>query len=84
MWLRVAGDMASRLGVVASRKVGGAVARNRAKRRLREAFRRHRHEFSARGDVVLVARKGADRASWKDFEEELVQLARRLGLLERE
>ena len=29
-----------RLGVVASRKVGGAVVRNRAKRRLRELFRR--------------------------------------------
>ena len=81
MWLRSSGDMDSRLGVVASRKVGGAVARNLAKRRLREAFRLHRHEFSARFDVVLVARKGADRALWKEFEEELVQLARRLGLL---
>jgi ribonuclease P protein component len=29
-----------RLGIIASRKFGGAVARNRAKRRLRELFRR--------------------------------------------
>lgn len=84
MWLRKADDMASRLGVVASRKVGGAVARNRAKRRMREAFRKHRHEFSSLFDVVLVARKGADRALWKDFEEELLQLACRLGLLKRD
>ena len=51
-----------RLGVVASRKVGGAVVRNRAKRRLREVFRRG---LSADGstpgdrtlDVVAIARR---------------------------
>lgn len=83
MWLRKADDAGLRLGVVASLKVGGAVARNRAKRRLREAFRRHRHEFSAGVDVVLVARRGADRALWKEFEEELLRLAGRLGLMEK-
>lgn len=51
-----------RLGVVASRKVGGAVVRNRAKRRLREVFRRG---LAADGgtpgdrtlDVVAIARR---------------------------
>lgn len=51
-----------RLGVVASRRVGGAVVRNRAKRRLRELFRR---ELSTDGrapgeralDVVAIARR---------------------------
>ncbi|NLE67028.1 MAG: ribonuclease P protein component [Lentisphaerae bacterium] len=83
MWLRKADDAGLRLGVVASLKVGGAVARNRAKRRLREAFRRHRHEFSAGVDVVLVARRGADRALWKEFEEELLRLAGQLGLMKK-
>jgi ribonuclease P protein component len=50
-----------RLGIIASRRVGGAVARNRAKRRLRELFRREA-PASARAagrqpmDVVVVAR----------------------------
>ena len=83
MWLRRADDAELRLGVVASLKVGGAVSRNRAKRRLREAFRLHRREFSAGVDVVLVARRGADRAVWKEFEEELLLLARKLGLMEK-
>jgi ribonuclease P protein component len=38
----VNGRAYSRLGLAASRKVGGAVARNRAKRLLRESFRRHK------------------------------------------
>lgn len=43
--------------VVASRKVGGAVARNRAKRRLREAIRAA--GIPADVDVVVVARTTA-------------------------
>jgi ribonuclease P protein component len=44
-----------RLGVVASRRVGGAVLRNRAKRRLRELFRRR-----AEPDMSQAARSGYD------------------------
>ena len=46
-----------RLGVVASRKVGGAVRRNRAKRLLREAFRRNRPNRQVSADLLLVARR---------------------------
>ena len=42
----------SRLGIIASRKVGNAVIRNRAKRRVREIFRCHR---TAPGlDIVII------------------------------
>ena len=48
-----------RLGLTVGRKVGGAVARNRLKRRLREIFRTHRHRFPDRTDVVIVALGGS-------------------------
>jgi ribonuclease P protein component len=52
----------ARLGLVASRKVGGAVARNRGKRRVREWFRRCPH-LPAGADVIVILREGApDRA----------------------
>ena len=47
----------SRLGITASRKVGGAVVRNRFKRRLRAWFRARRSDFDADIDLVVIARR---------------------------
>jgi ribonuclease P protein component len=51
-----------RLGIIASRRVGGAVVRNRAKRRIREIFRSTEPDRSAENgaralDVVVIARR---------------------------
>jgi ribonuclease P protein component len=55
-WLRLPPGAATRLGVVTSGKIGGAVVRNRARRLMREAFRRHQHDLAQAVDLVLVAR----------------------------
>jgi len=60
-----------RLGVTVSRKVGCAVSRNRVKRRLREFFRVHRTKLQPAHDLLIIARAGADKLSFKDVESEL-------------
>lgn len=82
LFLHSAPDASLRLGVVASKKVGNAVERARAKRRLREAFRRHRARFTAgTDDVVLVARRSLLAAPWSEVVAELFKLAAQAGLM---
>jgi ribonuclease P protein component len=82
-----AGNLA-RLGVVASRKVGGAIERNRAKRLLREVFRKHQEIFPPQIDVVIIVRPGAHELAFADVEAELTAvgplLRRRAASLLRE
>jgi len=64
---------ARRLGIVASRKVGNAVARNRAKRLLREAFRAHKHELAKGIDIVVIVHPGLAEESLDGVTAELLR-----------
>lgn len=70
-----------RLGISVSKRVGGAVTRNRVRRRLREIFRRSRELFGTRaGDVVVNARPSASDATFDELAQEYRSLlAKSLG-----
>ncbi len=69
---------APRIGITASRKVGGAVVRNRIKRRVREFYRQNRHTLPP-VDVNLIARRKAADMDADTFYNELVLAFRRIG-----
>jgi ribonuclease P protein component len=63
-----------RLGLTVPRAIGGAVIRNRIKRRLREAFRLQRSALQPRWDIVLNPRRAALDAAFGDIQRELGKL----------
>jgi ribonuclease P protein component len=66
----------ARVGITVSKKVGGAVERNRVKRLLREVYRRHKDLFPAGLDVVFVAKREATEARVDTILEEVRLFAR--------
>jgi len=70
----------TRFGFVAGKAVGGAVARNRVKRRLREAARTLATKPGL--DVVVGARKPASHADYGKLRQALTSLMARSGALE--
>lgn len=47
-------DEIRRLGLITSKKVGNAVCRNKAKRRLREIFRTNKHKLNKGLDIIFI------------------------------
>ncbi len=77
-----AGDAEARIGFTASRKVGNAVARNRAKRRLRAAAGEVMPACAAPGlDYVIIARGATLTRCYSDLLADLKSALRRVGAL---
>ena len=71
----------TRIGFSVSRRVGGAVVRNRVKRRLREVMRRKLARIAPGYDLVITARPGAADARMETLEQEVAGLLARARLL---
>ena len=71
----------NRVGICVSTKLGHAVVRNRARRRLREVYRLNEPRFRAGFDIVLVARSRTVKVQFSVLETELLRQFSDLGLL---
>jgi ribonuclease P protein component len=66
----------SRFGISVKKALGGAVVRNRIKRRIREILRRNKTEIPSGWDIVIHPRSSVAQAAFAPLETELVRLLR--------
>jgi ribonuclease P protein component len=70
-----------RVGVTASRRLGGAVVRSRVRRLIREAVRPWLGRISGGWDLVFIARAPLASASFQKVDQVVAQLLHRAGLV---
>ena len=74
---KVAGpDKTSRFGISVKKALGGAVVRNRIRRRIREILRRNRTEIPTGWDIVIHPRPSVAQAPFGPLETELMRVLR--------
>lgn len=70
-----------RIGFVTTKRIGNAVARNRARRLMKEVYRLHRHELSSHYEAILLAAAFLTTATYSEAEKALLALWRKAGML---
>jgi ribonuclease P protein component len=70
-----------RAGFVTSKRLGGAVTRNRVRRRMRDMVRTEQARLRPGFWFVVVARPAAVRASYAELKDEWLRLAERASIL---
>ena len=74
-------EKAFRAGFITTKRLGGAVVRNRVRRRLRDVVRKEQGRLRPGFWIVLVARSGAARAGYQELKDEWLRLAERASIL---
>lgn len=77
-------SQSNRVGITVSKKLGGAVIRNRVRRRLREVYRLHEEQFAPGWDIVIVARSRCIKADFAALTKAYLSLAEKAGILKEE
>jgi ribonuclease P protein component len=83
-YFAAADSVARRAGFTVSRRFRRAVDRNLVRRRLREIYRTCREHLPDRGDFLIIARAGAEHATYAELIESFTHLASRIADLDRE
>ena len=81
VYCRRNGGTFNRLGVTVSTKIGGAVQRNRVRRRLKEIYRLNEEKMAPGFDVVVVARMRSRFVGFHELENSVLTLFRKLGII---
>ena len=71
----------NRVGITVGKKLGGAVVRNRTRRRLREVYRLNEDKFQPGWDIVVVARSRAISAPFDQLTKSYLTAAGKAGIL---
>jgi ribonuclease P protein component len=80
-WNKLPDGALPKLGVVTSKKIGGAIERSRARRLLRESFRQHQNELAHPVELVLVARNSIAGKKYTEVEKDFLAALNRAKLL---
>ena len=80
IYCRRTGRPVNRLGITTGVKLGNAVKRNRARRRIRELYRTHEGELLTGYDIVIVARTRAIYGQYGELRHSFRQQVKKLGL----
>jgi ribonuclease P protein component len=82
VYCRRNGRAENRLGVTVSTKIGGAVQRNRVRRRLKEIYRLSESSLSTGYDIVIVARMRGRYVGFHELESSVLSLLRKLKIMD--
>jgi len=80
-WMKRPETERFRAGVSVSRKLGGAVVRNRMRRVVKELIRLNADKIAERTDFIVIVRRPALGMKTKDLERSLLHALRKAGLL---
>ena len=74
-------NVAPRIGIIATKRVGNAVSRNKIRRRIREIFRLNQHRIKQGFWVVTIARLSAAKAAFDELQRDWLRLVERASIL---